>query len=248
MYTVQERERLLIFLAALLAKDRKARGLSLNQPEALAYITAQILEWAREGKEVAWIMGAGSSLLSQDDVMPGVAELLPEIQVEATFPDGTKLVTVHHPIRPGLEKPKVPVQTLGAGLSAQDIEAIMSSAPGALFPAEGNFEGLEDRDSIQLTVANTGDRPIQVGSHFHFFEVNKALDFDRSLAWGRRLNIAPGTAIRFEPGMRATVELVSLGGNREVYGFNALSQGALDEPGRKEAALQEARRQGFKGA
>jgi urease subunit gamma len=96
--TPREKDKLLVFTAALLAERRKAKGLKLNYPEAVAYITAGILEGAREGRSVSELMGWGATLLARDEVMEGVAEMIPEIQVEATFPDGTKLVTVHHPI------------------------------------------------------------------------------------------------------------------------------------------------------
>ena len=96
--TPRERDKLLIFTAALVAERRKARGLKLNYPEAVAFLSAAIMEGARDGRTVAELMHAGTTLLSRDDVMEGVAEMIPEIQVEATFPDGTKLVTVHQPI------------------------------------------------------------------------------------------------------------------------------------------------------
>ena len=96
--TPREKDKLLIFTAALLAERRKARGLKLNYPETIAYITAAILEGARDGRTVAELMSFGATLLTRDDVMEGIAEMMPEVQVEATFPDGTKLVTVHHPI------------------------------------------------------------------------------------------------------------------------------------------------------
>jgi urease subunit gamma len=96
--TPREKDKLLIFTAGLLAERRKARGLKLNYPEAVAYISAAILEAARDGRQVSELMGYGTTLLARDDVMEGVPEMIPEIQVEATFPDGTKLVTVHHPI------------------------------------------------------------------------------------------------------------------------------------------------------
>ena len=96
--TPREKDKLLIFTAALLAERRKARGLKLNSPEAVALITAAIMEGAREGRTVSDLMGWGATILARADVMEGVAELIPEIQVEATFPDGTKLVTVHNPI------------------------------------------------------------------------------------------------------------------------------------------------------
>ena len=97
--TPREKDKLLLFTAALLAERRKNKGIKLNYPEAVAYISAAILEGAREGKSVAQLMGEGATLLTREDVMEGIAEMIPEVQVEATFPDGTKLVTVHEPIR-----------------------------------------------------------------------------------------------------------------------------------------------------
>jgi len=96
--TPREKDKLLIFTAALLAERRRARGLKLNYPEAVAFISAAIMEGARDGKTVAELMSYGTTLLTRDDVMDGIAEMIPDIQVEATFPDGTKLVTVHQPI------------------------------------------------------------------------------------------------------------------------------------------------------
>jgi len=96
--TPREKDKLLLFTASLLAERRRARGLKLNYPEALALISAAILEGARDGRSVAELMSFGTTILRRDEVMPGVAEMIPEIQVEATFPDGTKLVTVHQPI------------------------------------------------------------------------------------------------------------------------------------------------------
>ena len=96
--TPREKDKLLIFTAALVAERRRARGLKLNYPESVAFISAAIMEGARDGRTVAELMSYGTTLLSRADVMDGIAELIPEIQIEATFPDGTKLVTVHHPI------------------------------------------------------------------------------------------------------------------------------------------------------
>jgi urease subunit gamma len=96
--TPREKDKLLIFTAALLAERRKARGLKLNYPEAIALITAAVMEGARDGRTVADLMSYGATILTREDVMEGVPEMIPEVQVEATFPDGTKLVTVHHPI------------------------------------------------------------------------------------------------------------------------------------------------------
>jgi urease subunit beta len=108
--------------------------------------------------------------------------------------------------------------------------------PGELFVADGDIELAAGRATRTLVVSNTGDRPIQVGSHYHFAETNTALDFDRAAARGFRLNIAAGTAVRFEPGQSRTIELVALAGEREVYGFNGLVMGRLDEPARAPTA------------
>jgi urease subunit gamma/beta len=205
--TPREKDKLLIFTAGLLAERRKARGLKLNYPEAVAYISAAILEGAREGRSVADLMSAGATWLGADDVMDGVAELITEVQVEATFPDGTKLVTVHQPI---------PV-TSPLGI-------------GAVETAPGTIALNADRTTVRLEVANTGDRPIQVGSHYHFFETNPALRFDRAQARGFRLDIPAGTAVRFEPGQTRTVDLVALGGDRIVQGFRGEIMGPLDVP------------------
>ena len=99
--------------------------------------------------------------------------------------------------------------------------------PGEIFPATGDLILNADRESITLMVANTGDRPVQVGSHYHFFESNAALDFDRTVAYGRRLDIAPGTAVRFEPGQRREVNLIEISGERRIFGFNKKVMGNL---------------------
>ncbi len=205
--TPREKDKLLLFTAALLAERRKARGLKLNYPEAVAYISAAILEGARDGRSVAELMEQGTRLLTEDDVMEGVAELIPEVQVEATFPDGTKLVTVHQPI---------PVRR-PAGIGA------VQAAPGTIRLNEG-------RPTLRVEVANTGDRPIQVGSHYHFAEVNPALAFDRTKARGFRLDVPAGTAVRFEPGQSRTVDLVAFDGARVVEGFRGEVMGALEKP------------------
>ncbi len=212
--TPREKDKLLLFAASLLAERRKARGLRLSYPEAVAYISAAILEGARDGRTVAELMGHGAELLTTDDVMDGVADLIPEVQVEATFPDGTKLVTVHTPIQPGAKS------TEDAGRPAL--------RPGEVVTVEGGLELSVGRKTRQVSVTNTGDRPIQVGSHYHFYETNRALSFDREAARGYRLHIAAGTAVRFEPGQTRQVELVAYAGKRHVYGFQGAVMGALE--------------------
>jgi urease beta subunit len=119
--------------------------------------------------------------------------------------------------------------------------------PGEYLLGEGDIEANVGRRTVALTVANTGDRPIQVGSHFHFFEANKALRFDRAQAFGMRLNIPAGTAVRFEPGDEKSVTLVELAGAREVYGLNALTDGSA-APARKAESLKRATDGRFQGA
>lgn len=118
--------------------------------------------------------------------------------------------------------------------------------PGELFPAEGTVAINEGRETTTVAVENTGDRPIQVGSHFHFFEVNPALAFDREAAYGMRLDVPAGTAIRFEPGDRREVPLVAIGGQRQVHGMHGLVSGDLEEE--REGAFEHAREDGFGGA
>lgn len=121
--------------------------------------------------------------------------------------------------------------------------------PGEMLPADGPDVQLNaGHATATVTVANTGDRPIQVGSHFCFFEVNKALRFDRAAAYGMRLDVPAGTSVRFEPGDEREVGLVALGGRRVVRGLNGLIDGALDDPEVREQALRRARDQGFLGA
>jgi len=231
LLTPTELERLTIYTAAELARKRRAKGLKLNHPEAIAIIVDEILEGAREGRSVADLIGYGSTILSSDDVMAGVAELMPVIQIEGTFPDGTKLVTVHEPIRPGQQA--VPKGAI---------------APGEIIAADGDIEINAGRRKSTVKAVNTGDRPIQVGSHFHFFEVNKALDFEREKAFGMHLDIPAGTAVRFEPGETKTVTLVEFGGTGEIFGLNSLTDGSTRSTSRKAEALRKAKEQGFKGA
>ena len=119
--------------------------------------------------------------------------------------------------------------------------------PGEVILGEGDIVAFKGRLTVELIVANTGDRPIQVGSHCHFFEANRALRFDREKAYGFRLQVPAGTAVRFEPGEDKRVTLVSIGGNRVAYGINGLTHGRLDDPHVKQQALAKAKEQGFLG-
>ena len=231
LLTPTEMERLTIFVAAELARKHREKGLLLNYPEATAFIVDEILEGARAGRSVAELISWGSTLLTSDDVMPGVMELMPIIQVEGTFPDGTKLVTVHDPIRPGKLK-----------------RAIDYVIPGEIIAEEGDIELNVGRRKATLIAVNTGDRPIQVGSHYHFFETNKALHFDREAAFGMHLDIPAGTAVRFEPGETKEIILTEFGGTGELLGLNNLTNGSWRSDDNKAASLLRANQRGFKGA
>lgn len=203
--TPREKDKLIIAMAAMVARRRLERGVKLNHPEAVALITDFVVEGARDGRSVAELMEGGAHVLSADQVMDGIAEMLHDVQIEATFPDGTKLVTVHEPIRGSAGRLK----------------------PGEVTTLPGDLVLNEGRESLTLTVSNTGDRPIQVGSHYHFYETNAGLRFDRDKARGMRLDIAAGTAVRFEPGQAREVHLVPLSGSRIVYGFQQKVMGKL---------------------
>ena len=204
----REKDKLLISMAAMVARRRLERGVKLNHPEAIAIISDFIVEGARDGRTVAELMQAGAQVITRAQCMDGIAEMIHDIQVEATFPDGTKLVTVHEPI-------------------TMRNDAGGTMIPGELFIQDGEIELNAGRKTVTLTVANTGDRPIQVGSHYHFFETNPALKFERKKARGMRLDIAAGTAVRFEPGQTRDVQLVALAGKRTVYGFRGDVMGKL---------------------
>lgn len=120
--------------------------------------------------------------------------------------------------------------------------------PGEIFLKAGEIICNEGRETVKIKVVNTGDRPVQVGSHFHFFEVNKMMQFNRALAFGKRLNIVSSTAVRFEPGEEKEVELVAFGGARRTLGFNNLVDGSTDVTGNRETALHKAEVRNFKNA
>jgi urease subunit gamma/beta len=220
--TPQELDKLTLHQAGVLAQKRLARGVRLNAPEAVALIATQILEFIRDGRSVAELMDLGRQLLGRADVMAGVPDLVHEVQVEGTFPDGTKLVTVHDPIV--AEHGNLELALYGSFLPlprtfprSPEADALV---PGEILSRDGSIVANEGRDSIRLEVKNTGDRPIQVGSHYHFVETNSALAFDRKAAYGKRLDIPAGTAVRFEPGDTKTVTLVAIAGRRVVRGGN----------------------------
>jgi urease subunit gamma/beta len=214
-------DKLVLHGAGALAQKRLARGLRLNYTEAVALIATQLLELIRDGRSVAELMDLGRRMLGRVHVLPGVAAMVHEVQVEGTFEDGTKLVTVHDPIvLPDVELTLalhgsfLPVPAAGTFVAVDGAAEHADDAvpPGAVVVAPGTIELNAGRASVAVAVTNTGDRPIQVGSHYPFDDTNRALAFDRATAKGRRLDIPAGTAVRFEPGETKTITLVDTAG------------------------------------
>lgn len=214
--TNREQEKLMLYTASKLAWERKERGLKLNFPEATAILSSYIIEGARDGKSVAQLMVDATKVLKEDEVMEGVPSMMHMVQVEATFDDGTKLVTVHNPIA----------------------YSKTSTLPGEYWVDEGEIELNSQKEITTIEVMNQGDRPVQIGSHYHFFEVNKELFFDRTQAYGKRLDIPAGTSVRFEPGSIKKINLIPYSGKRYVSGFNGLVEGFLDDEITKQNAMK----------
>lgn len=222
--TPTERDRLLLFTAAELARTRLGRGLRLNVPEATALIADTVCEAARDGLRLAEALKRGRGVLGPDDVLPGVTDVVTEIHVEAVFDDGTRLAVISAPF---------------GDLEHDD------GAPGAVLPHTDAPP--EPEPAVNLTVRNTAPVPVSVTSHFHFFEANPRLDFDRAAAYGMRLAAPAGASTRFDPGAVAEVGLVPMGGERIAIGFAGLVDGPLDAPGAKAEALRRAAACGYLG-
>ncbi|MCX4865195.1 urease subunit gamma [Streptomyces sp. NBC_00257] len=257
--TPHEQERLLIHVAADVAQRRRSSGLLLNYPEVMALLTVHVFEQARAGRTVSDVMDSGRQLLSRDEVMDGVPEMIKNVQVEATFPDGTKLVTIHDPFPEAAKEPEVhpgkvehprpprrpdcPVDCDGG--SGDDSPSCCDKCRDAeswykaiAFNADLQEDAtrLPGAGRTRIRVRNMSDRPVQVGSHYHFADVNPGLKVlkvevpagpelespqelrDCEAARMRRLNIAAGTSVRFEPGDECCVELVEIQGDRQVKG------------------------------
>lgn len=222
LLTPAERDRLLLFLAAELARSRRGRGLRLNAPEATALIADAVCEAARSGARLDDAVAAGRAILGPDDVLPGVADIVDEVRVEAVFDDGTRLAVVSDPI--------------GATGSPD--------APGAILTSDRQPPV---RDVTLVQVTNTATVPISVTSHVHFFEVNSRLRFDRAAAYGRRPDIPAGSTLRLDPGQTREIGLVPISGDRVVIGFAGLVDGPLDAPGAFEEAMHRAAACGYLG-
>jgi urease subunit gamma/beta len=219
--TPREVERLLLFQAAELARRRRGRGLRLNQAEATAVIADEVCEAARDGLGYAAVTARAYEVLGADDVLAGVAALVPRVEVEALFADGSRLIVLHDPIGRSEPPPALPPEPPLAWLE------------GALGP---------------FAARNTADVPIGLTSHVHLFEVNRRLELDRAAVYGLRPALAAGVKLVVEPGASIGLHGVPIAGRRVVRGHGGLVDGPLDEPGARERALALARERGYLGA
>ena len=219
--TPSELDRLLVFNVAQLAQSRRARGLKLNKPEAVALISHAVIEAARDGASHSAALSAGLAAVSDSELLPGVGPLLTGIAVEAVFSDGRRLVVV-------------------------DFESADEDVPGKVTRLEP-IAHTTNADSISLVVVNESDIQISVTTHMHFFEVNPKLRFDRVTSYGRHLYIPAGEHVDFPPGVEVSVNLIPISGNRILIGFAGLVDGPLDAPGAKESAIARARSLGYLG-
>ena len=217
--TPREQDRLLLFLAAELARKRRARGLALNQAEATALIADEVCEAARDGKTYDEAVAVGYAVLGPAEVLEGVAGLVERIEVEALFGDGSRLCVLKHPIE-------------ASGPPAVRDEPGLSWLAGAEGP---------------LAIENTAEVAIGITSHFHVFELNRRLRFDRRAAWGMRLAVEAGAKLVLEPGASADVWLRPFQGARVIRGHGGLVDGPLDDPGALDRALELARERGYLG-
>lgn len=215
----REEDRLQLFLAAELARRRRARGLLLNQVEAIALIADEVCEAARDGRTYTDVEAIGYTLLGEDDVLDGVAALVPRVEVEALFADGMRLVVLHEPL------------TRSGAPEGRDVPVTW-----------------DEEHVATVEIVNEGDVLVGITSHFHVFEVNRDLRLDRAAAWGMRLAIPAGEKLAIGPGERVTARLRPFGGARVIRGHGGLCDGPLDADGALERALELARERGYRGA
>jgi urease subunit gamma/beta len=219
--TPSELDRLLIFSVAQLAQSRRARGVKLNKPEAVALISNAVIESARDGANHSQALQAGINAVTDADLLPGVGPLLSGIAVEAVFSDGRRLVVV-------------------------DFESTDQDVPGKVTRLE-QIASTHKPDVNSVVVVNKSEIQISVTTHMHFFEANPKLQFDRVATYGRHLHIPAGEHVDFPPGVEISVNLVPIAGNRILIGFAGLVDGSLDAPGAKENAISKARSLGYLG-
>ena len=227
--TPSELDRLTIFSAAELARRYRAQGIKLSHPEAVALLCDEIITEARRGLSHPELVAFGTKILTEDDLLPGIRSMLRLVSVEVSMPEGTKLITVFDPISPGKETVPDPV------------------VPGEIIAGDGEIELNSEREAEEVEVLNTGDRTIQVRSHAHFFEVNRAIKFDRKKAFGMHLDAPSGGGARFDPAVPKTVRLIRYGGSGNVQGFGGLTNGKISDQNVKESALNKASVRGYLG-
>lgn len=220
--TPSELDRILIFNVAQLAQSRRARGVKLNKPEAIALISHAVIEAARDGASHSVALQAGLTAVKDDELLPGVGPLLSGIAVEAVFSDGRRLVMVN--------------------FESKDVDVPGKVTRLAPITHETN------PDLVSVSVVNESEIQISVTTHMHFFEANPRLRFNRNASYGRHLHIPAGEHIDFPPGVEVDVKLVPISGNRILIGFAGLVDGPLDAPGAKDAALAKARSLGYLGS
>lgn len=218
-----ERERLTIFTAAEFARRHLRLGIRLSHPEAVAFLTDEAMLLARQDRSFADIRDEVSRMLTPEQVQEGVPAMIPLLMIELPMAEGTKLLAVYDPIPTPLD----------------DLR------PGGVTTRGDAQELFVDAEAVELEVVNTGDRDVQVRSLTHFFEVNKALRFDRAASYGMRLAVPSGQGVRFEPGLPRTVALVPIGGEQVVRGQAGLVEGALDDPEIRERAFARAAERGY---
>ena len=192
--TPKEQDRLTIFTLAELARRRRARGIQLNYPEAVALISDEVMEEARAGRGYDEVVAHGMQVLSAEEVMEGVPELTETLYIEPLFEDGTKLIVLHTPIRP---------KDAADAVSSEQPRVLPATSPAPLTINAG-------KPTITLSVTNTSDHPLQITSHMPFWEINARMQFDREQARGYRLDIPAGGAVRWEPGETKEVRLCRL--------------------------------------
>lgn len=219
--TPSELDRLLIFNVAQLAQSRRARGVKLNKPEAIALISHAVIEAARDGASHSVALQAGLTAVKDDELLPGVGPLLSGIAVEAVFSDGRRLVMVN--------------------FESKDVDVPGKVTRLTPITHETN------PDLVSVSVVNESEIQISVTTHMHFFEANPRLRFNRNASYGRHLHIPAGEHIDFPPGVEVDVKLVPISGNRILIGFAGLVDGPLDAPGAKDAAIAKARSLGYLG-
>jgi urease subunit gamma/beta len=214
--TPAEIDRLIVFSAAEFARRNRSLRIRLSHPEAVALLTDESMTMARQGLAYDEIRDRAYQLLTEDDVLDGVRSMVTKILIELPMVEGTKLLVLFDPILP---------------TTGEEVR------PGEVIPNADEIEILTGRPWTEVEVVNTGDRDIQVRSHTHFFEVNRALSFDREAAYGRRLALPAGAGARFEPGVPQRVSLIEMSGARDVRGFSNLTDGQLDEQETRRQAL-----------